>query len=52
MRYNVRKLNFQANLCEAVEVALLWRLSFAMGSLAKGCFQPLVNRISIKTLEK
>jgi len=23
-----------------------------MGSLAKDCFQPLVNRISIKTLEK
>jgi len=23
-----------------------------MGSLAKDCFQPLMNRISIKTLEK
>jgi len=32
--------------------ALLWRLSFRMGSFAKDCFQPLVNRISIKTLRK
>jgi len=53
--YNVRKLDFQANLCEAVcrreKVTLLQRLSFGMGSLAEDCFQPLVNRISIKTLE-
>ena len=32
--------------------ALLWRLSFRKGSLAKDCLQPLVNRISIKSLEK
>jgi len=28
------------------------RRSFVMGSFAKDCFQPLLNRISIKTLEK
>jgi len=32
--------------------SLLWRLSFTMGSFAKDCFQPLVKRISIKTLDK
>ena len=54
--YNVRKLDFQANLCEAFaedekqHYCVDW--SFGMGSLAKDCFQPLVNRISIKTLEK
>jgi len=31
---------------------LLWRLSFGMGSFAKDCLQPSVNRISIKTLGK
>ena len=54
--YNVRKLHFQANLCEVFfrkhAAALLWRLSFRMGSCAKDCLQPLVNRLSIKTLEK
>ena len=54
--YNVRKLDFQANLCEAFaedkNAALLWSLSFGMGSLSKDYFQHLVNRISIKTLEK
>jgi len=34
------------------KTALLRRLSFGMGSLAKDCFQPLVTKISIKTLEK
>ena len=53
--YNVRKLDFQANLCQAFaedkkqhycgDLVLGW-------SLVKDCFQPLVNRISIKTLEK
>jgi len=51
-----RKLDFQENLCEAFvedkKAALLWRLSFGMGSFAKDCLQLLVNRISIKTLEK
>jgi len=48
----VRKLDFQANLCKAFaeckNAALLWRLSFGMGSFAKDCLQLLVNRISIK----
>jgi len=34
------------------KAALLWRLSFGMGSFATDCLQPLVNRISIITLEK
>jgi len=38
--------------CRKQTAALLWRLSFMMGSFAKDCLQPLVNRISIKTLEK
>jgi len=38
--------------CRKQTAALLWRLSFGMGSFAKDCLQPLVNRISIKTLEK
>jgi len=33
-------------------LALLWRLSFKIGNFAKDCLQPLVNRISIKILEK
>jgi len=52
----VRKLDFQANLDETFaedkKAALLWRRSFGMGNSAKDCFQLLVNRISIKTLEK
>jgi len=32
--------------------ALVWRLSFRMGSFAKDCLQRLVNRISIKALER
>jgi len=52
----VRTLDFQANICEAFaedkNAALLWRLSFAVGSFAKDRLQLLVNRISIKTLEK
>jgi len=32
--------------------ALLWRLSFMMETFAKDYLQPLVNRISNKTLEK
>jgi len=52
----VRKLDFWADVCEAFaedkKAALLWKLSIGMGSFAKNCFQPLVNRISIKTLEK
>ena len=52
----VRKLDFQENLCEAFaedkNAALLWRLNFGMGSFAKERLQLLVNRISIKTLEK
>jgi len=53
--YDVIKLRFQANLCEVFaedKKALLWRLSFRLGSFAKDCLQPLVNRISIKALEK
>jgi len=38
--------------CRRQKAALLWRLSFGMGNFAEDCFQPLVNRISIKTLEK
>ena len=51
---NVRKLHFQANLCEvfAEDKQLLWRFSFRVSSFAKDCLQPLVNRISIKTLER
>jgi len=41
-----------AKLLPKTKTALLWRLSFGMESLAKDCFQPLVNRVSIKTLEK
>jgi len=37
--------------CRRQTAALLWRFSFRMGSFAKDWFQPLVNRISIKTLE-
>jgi len=52
----VRKLDFQVNLWEAFvegkKAALLWRLNFGMGSFAKDCLQLLVNRISLKTLEK
>ena len=40
-----------AKLLSKTKAALLWRLSFRMGSFAISCFQPLVNRISIKTLE-
>ena len=51
-----RESDFQANLCEAFaedkNAALLWRLSFGMGSFAKEWLQLLVNRISIETLEK
>jgi len=38
--------------CRRQKAALLWRLRFGLGNFAKYCFQPLVNRISIKTLEK
>jgi len=38
--------------CRKQTTALLWRLSFRMGSFANDCLQPLVNRISIKILEK
>jgi len=31
---------------------IVWRLSFRMGSFAKDFLQTLVNRISIKPLEK
>jgi len=40
--YDIRKLHFQANLCEVLlkpKAALLWRLSFRMGSCAKDCLQ-------------
>jgi len=40
-----------AKLLAKTKAALLWRLSFRMGSFAKACLQPLVNKISIKTLE-
>jgi len=40
-----------AKLLPQAKAAPLWRLSFKMGSFAKACLQPLVNRISIKTLE-
>jgi len=40
-----------AKLLPKTKAALLWRLSFRMSSFAKACVQPLVNRISIKTLE-
>jgi len=54
--YNVRKLHFQANLCEIFAedktAAVLWRLRYRMSSFEKDCLQPLANRISIKTLEK
>jgi len=39
-----------AKLLLKTKAALLWRLSFRMSSFAKACVQPLVNRISIKTL--
>jgi len=32
--------------------ALLWRFSFRVSSFAQDCLQPLVNRISIKTLQR
>jgi len=38
--------------CQRWKEALLWRLNFKMGGFARDCFQPLVNRISIKTLKK
>jgi len=47
--YIFRKIS--AELLLKTNTALLWRLSFRMGSFAKACLQPLVNRISIKTLE-
>jgi len=40
------------NFRRSQKAALLWRLSFGMENFVKDCFQPLVNRISIKTLEK
>ena len=40
-----------AKLLPKTKAALLWRLSFRMGSFAKACLQPLANRISIKTFE-
>jgi len=40
-----------AKLLPKTKAALLWRLSFRMGSFAKTCLQPLVKRISIKMLE-
>jgi len=40
-----------ATLLPKTKAALLWRFSFRMGSFAKAYLQPLVNRISIKTLE-
>jgi len=53
--HNVRKLNFQANLCEVFaedkqqhycgDFGLEW-------AVLQDCLQPLVNRIFIKTLEK
>jgi len=53
--YNVR-VTFSGkslrSFCRKQTAALLWRLSFKMGSFAKDCLQPLVNRISTKTLEK
>jgi len=50
----LEKHHFQANVCKLLaktKAALLWRLSFTMGSFAKACLQPLLNKISIKTLE-
>jgi len=53
--YNVRKLHFLTNLCEAFaedkkqhycgDLFLGW-------AVLQGCLQPSVNRISIKTLQK
>jgi len=53
--YNVRELHFQKNLCEAFaedkkqhycgDLVLEW-------AVLQECLLPLVNRISIKTLEK
>jgi len=40
------------NFCRRQKTALFGRLSLRMGSFAKDCIQPLVNRISIKMLEK
>ena len=40
------------NFCRRQTTTILWRLSLGMGSFAKDYFHPLVNRISIKTLEK
>jgi len=51
----VRKLDFQSNLCEAFaeeKKSAIMETLFGMASFAKDCFQPLLNRISIKTLEK
>jgi len=41
-----------AKLLPKTKSSTIVEISFGMGSLAKDCFQPLVNRISIKTLEK
>jgi len=38
--------------CRRRKAVLLWRLSFRMVSFAKDKLQPLVHKISIKTLEK
>jgi len=54
--YKVKKLHFQANLCEVFAEAKQQHYCAAvclrMSSFAKDCLQPFVNRISIKTLEK
>ena len=55
LAYNVRVTSsgkILRSFCRKQTAALLWRLSFRMGSFAKDCLQPLVNRISTKTLEK
>ena len=54
--YNVRKIKVSGKSLRSFwrreKAKLLRRLSFRMGSFAKDGLQPLVNRISIKTLEK
>jgi len=54
--YRCWKITFSGealpSFCRRQTAALLWWLNFRMGSFAKDCLQPLVNRISIETLEK
>ena len=52
----LEKLKFSGksvrNFCQRQISSLLWRLSFGIDSFEKDCLQSIVNRISIKMLEK